>query len=107
MDLIEQAYGPEVADAMRTSDVALVCECCGGRDDLRGIPLMLASYEDGGRAVDGSQGPPQRAICSPCFAIWYDLGLTDPAEIGREHRLRKAAGKYPFSKSDSRGVETG
>jgi len=48
--------------------------------------------------VDGSQGPPQRAICSPCFAIWYDMGICDPTEIGQKNAELRKAGKYPFEK---------
>ena len=99
MDLIEEAYGLEVADAMRAGTPQLVCECCGGGERLRGVPLIMADHADGGRAVDGSQGAPQRAICSWCFAIWYDGGPTNQEEIGKEHHRRKAAGKYPFSKA--------
>lgn len=102
MDLIEEEFGVEVANAMRGDVDALRCECCDGTERLRGVPLIMASHEDGGRAVDGSEGPPQRAICSWCFAIWYDCGICDPAEIGREHKKRRANGQFPFTQETTK-----
>ena len=96
-DLIEEAYGPEVADAMRGA--APHCECCGGIEHLRGVSLLLADYAEGGRGLTDT---PVRFICSACHAIWYDgPGITDSELIGAEHRRRKAAGEYPFCKREA------
>ncbi len=35
-------------------------------------------------------------ICSDCFMIWYDYGLTDGCEIGRCCNYARANGFWPF-----------
>lgn len=63
------------------------CECCGRADELRQMPALMSgrsNYREG------------RAICSYCFAIWYDTGITSANEIAEECRRAEAAGEFPF-----------
>lgn len=48
----------------------LVCECCGGKDEIGIRPIMY-------------KGP----ICKHCFFVWYEYGLQDSEKI-REKSLQ-------------------
>ena len=41
------------------------CECCGKPGPHSGITLL-----------------PGRTICDTCIYVWYDMGITNPQEIG-------------------------
>jgi recombinational DNA repair protein (RecF pathway) len=45
------------------------CECCGERGLHKGCALLHG-----------------RIICRRCISVWYDSGLTNPAEIGVESK---------------------
>ena len=37
-------------------------------------------------------------MCSPCFMIWYDSGITDAEELFAERQAREAYKAFPFGK---------
>ena len=85
-------YGTDVAAAIYQA--ARACECCGERDSHKifRIPPMM-----GGPLLTAEPSDDDPFICKACFSIWYDCASVDPEEIGRIHRERRVAGKYPFN----------
>lgn len=68
----------------------LLCECCRGSEHLGAVPPIM-----GGDRLGTT--PTRRAICSPCFSVWYDSGITDSEELGKESLRLKALGKFPWT----------
>lgn len=56
------------------------CKCCGRSVTLKSSRWL---YE----------------VCHECMCIWYDVGLTDPAQIGRYCLLAGSKGYFPFDYS--------
>ena len=54
--------------------------------------------------VRGSMWHGTSRICPACFFVWYDRGITDPAELKKTVLFLEAAGQWPFP-SQQAGVE--
>ncbi len=57
------------------------CSACGGTDHIRPSSPWHAPH----------------IICNPCLIVWYDMGITDPEQVGAESLRLKAAGKFPWT----------
>lgn len=62
------------AAAIEELSKQLVCESCGGKDDVGVRPIMCRA-----------------PICQHCFYVWYDHSATDPEYVREQSLARQAA----------------